>query len=379
MAPQYPFQLNTLNMPTIKFLDLQIQYQNLKSEIDNAVLGVLGSSAYVLGPEVEAFEKTFAAAHSATHGVAVNTGTSALHVALLAAGIGAGDEVITVPMTFTATVASISYCGATPVFVDVDAKSCTMDPSKIEASITPRTKAILPVHLYGQAADMDPIIEIARRHNLIVIEDCAQAHLALYKDRFVGSLGDFGAFSFYPGKNLGAYGEGGLVTTNNNDAAHRMRLLRDWGQVKKYHHEMLAYNYRMDGIQGAILRVKLNYLEGWTEQRRSRASLYKELLEGTDFNLCQELEGRRHVYHIFSVFHHQRDRLQAHLTSRGIQSGLHYPFPVHLQKAYSNLGHNVGDFPVSEFIASQQLSLPIYPEMPDEDVAYVAESLRAFN
>jgi len=365
-------------MSNIKFIDLQTQYQNIKSEIDKAVLGVLGSSAYVLGPEVEAFEKTFAAAHSASHGIAVNSGTSALHLALLAAGVGVGDEVITVPMTFTATVASISYCGAIPVFVDVDATTCTIDPNKIEERITPKTKAILPVHLYGQAAEMDPILEIARRHNLVVIEDCAQAHLALYKGRSVGSIGDFGAFSFYPGKNLGAYGEGGLVTTNNNEMAQKLRLLRDWGQVKKYHHEMLAYNYRMDGIQGAILRVKFQYLEGWTEQRRSKASMYRRLLGDTDLQLSKEIEDRRHVYHIFSIFHAERDRLQAHLNVIGIQSGLHYPFPVHLQKAYSYLGHKVGDFPVSELIANQQLSLPIYPEMPDEHIVCVAEALRNF-
>lgn len=365
-------------IPNIKFLDLQIQYQSIKSEIDNAVLGVLGGSTYVLGPEVEAFETNFAAAHSASHGVAVNSGTSALHLALLAAGIGPEDEVITVPMTFTATVAAISYCGATPVFVDVEAATCTMDPSRIEERITPKTKAILPVHLYGQAADMDPIIEIAHRRNLVVIEDCAQAHLALYKGRAVGSIGDFGAFSFYPGKNLGAYGEGGLVATNNGEMAQKLRLLRDWGQVKKYHHEMLAFNYRMDSIQGAILRVKFQYLEGWTKQRRSKASLYRQLLEGSGLQLSQEIEGRRHVYHIFSIFHSERDRLQAYLNAVGIQSGLHYPFPVHLQRAYTRLGYKAGDFPVSELIANRQLSLPIYPEMPDEHIAFVAESLRSF-
>lgn len=365
-------------MQTVKFLDLKIQYEAIKSEIDAAVIDTLGSSNYVLGPKVESFEKAFARVHNAQHGVAVNTGTSALHIALLAAGIGAGDEVITVPMTFTATVAAISYTQAKPVFVDIDPATFTMDPSKIEAQITPRTRAIMPVHLYGQAADMDPILAIAKAHDLVVIEDCAQAHLATYKGRRVGSLGDYGCFSFYPGKNLGAYGEGGMVITNDDAASTQMRLLRDWGQVSKYHHDMLAYNYRMDSIQGAVLDVKLTYLEGWTEQRRSRAALYCSLLKGSRFGFTQEAKDRRHVYHIFSVFHKDRARLQAHLNAHGVQNGMHYPYPVHLQKAYADLGHSEGDFPVSEQIANTQLSLPIYPEMLDSDVERVAQVLRSF-
>jgi len=366
-------------MSVVKYLDLQSQYQNIKTEINNAIQRVLDSSAYVLGPDVVSFEEEFAAAHSAKHGIAVNTGTSALHLALLAAGIGTGDEVITVSMTFTATVASILYCGATPVFVDVNPVTCTMDPGLIENRITPRTKAIMPVHLYGQAADMDPIFEIARQHGLIVIEDSAQAHLARYKDRSVGSIGDFAAFSFYPGKNLGAYGEGGLVMTDNAEMATKLRLLRDWGQVRKYHHEMLAYNYRMDGIQGAVLRVKLKYLDDWTEQRRSHAAMYRELLADSGLQLSQEVKGRRHVYHIFSVFHPERDRLMAHLQESGVQCGMHYPVPVHLQKAYEHLDYKAGDLPTSERIAAEQLSLPIYPEMPLEDVERVATALRAFS
>lgn len=366
-------------MSDVKFMDLKTQYLSIKDEVDAAVIEVLDSTAYVLGPKVEAFEKAFAKAHDAAHGVAVNTGTSALHVALLAAGIGNGDEVITVPMTFTATVAAISYTGATPVFVDVDPETFTMDPTQIAAKITQRTRAILPVHLYGQSADMEPIMEVARAHGLKVIEDCAQAHLATYKGQPVGSIGDYGCFSFYPGKNLGAYGEGGLVTTNDAAAADRMRLLRDWGQVRKYHHEMLAYNYRMDGIQGAILGVKLKYLDGWTEKRRSRAALYRDLLEGSDIKVTTEAPERRHVYHIFSVFHPERDRLQAHLSLAGVQAGLHYPFPVHLQKAYAVLGYRMGDFPVSEHIAKFQLSLPMYPELPDSDVARVVTALRSFS
>lgn len=365
-------------MRDVKFLDLKTQYLSIKEEVNAAVLDVLDSTAYVLGPKVQAFETAFAQAHHAAHGIAVNTGTSALHVALLAEGIGANDEVITIPMTFTATVAAISYTGAKPVFVDVDPVTLTMDPAQIAAKITPRTRAIMPVHLYGQAADMDSIMEIAREHGLKVIEDCAQAHLATYKGRPVGSIGDYGCFSFYPGKNLGAYGEGGLVTTNNDASAQHLRLLRDWGQVRKYNHEMLAYNYRMDGIQGAVLGVKLKYLDGWTEKRRSRAKLYRDLLEDSGLMVTNEADDRRHVYHIFSVFHTERDRLQAHLSDAGIQSGMHYPFPVHLQKAYSDLGHKLGDFPVSEQIANTQLSLPMYPELPDSDVERVVDALERF-
>jgi dTDP-4-amino-4,6-dideoxygalactose transaminase len=362
---------------TVKFLDLQAQYRAIKSEIDEAVLRTLDSAAYVLGPEVEAFEAEFAAAHGAAYGVACNTGTSALHLALLAAGVGPGDEVITVSMTFTATVASISYSGATPVFVDVDPASMTMDPALIEAAITPRTKAILPVHLYGQSADMDPIMAVAARHGLTVIEDCAQAHLAQYNGRPVGAIGAMGCFSFYPGKNLGAYGEGGLVTTNDAELAHKMRLLRDWGQSRKYHHEFLAYNYRMDGIQGAILRVKLRYLDGWTDLRGAHAARYNELL-GPAVETTTQLPGRRHAFHIFGVFHDERDRLQAWLGEQGVQTGIHYPFPVHLQKAYAQLGYSAGQFPVTERIASRELSLPMYPELPDADIVRVVEAVQAF-
>jgi len=363
---------------TVKFLDLQTQYQSIKQEVDEAVLGVLASSAYVLGPEVQKFEEAFAAAHGVAHGIACNSGTSALHLALLAANVGAGDEVITVSMTFTATAAAISYTGATPVFVDVDPESFTMDPAQVEAKITPKTKAIMPVHLYGQAADLDPLREIADRHGLTLIEDAAQAHLAEYKGRRVGGIGHVSGFSFYPGKNLGAYGEGGLVATNDDALAHKMRLLRDWGQQRKYHHEMLAYNYRMDGIQGAILRVKLRHLEGWTESRRRIAAMYQERLGNLGLRVAQELPERRHVYHIFSVFHPERDKLQAHLNEAGIQTGLHYPVPVHMQKAYEELGYREGDFPVTEQTAREQLSLPMYPEMPDEDVERVCEAVRAW-
>lgn len=363
---------------TVKFLDLQAQYQPIKAEIEEAVLGVLDTSVYVLGPKVQQFEEDFARAHGAAEGIAVNTGTSALHVALLAAGVGPGDEVITVSMTFTATVAAISYTGATPVFVDVDPESFTMDPARIEEKITARTKVIMPVHLYGQMADMDPIMEIARRRGLIVIEDAAQAHLATYKGRPAGGIGDIGCFSFYPGKNLGAYGEGGLATTSNPDFAHKIRLLRDWGQARKYHHEFLAYNYRMDAIQGAILGVKLKYLDGWTERRRENARQYQALLGNSGVRTATELAERRHVYHIFSVFHPERDRLQAALGEKDVQSGIHYPIPVHLQKAYAGLGYKEGDFPVTERTANEQLSLPMFAELTAGEVEQVAEAVRAF-
>jgi len=360
---------------TVKFLDLQAQYASIKAEADAAALAVLSSGQYVLGPEVEAFEREFAAAHDAGHAVALNTGTSALHLALLACGVGPGDEVIVPAMTFTATGAAVAYTGAKPVFVDVEPGRFTMDPAQIEGRITPRTKAIMPVHLYGQAADLDPVLAIAQRHGVKVIEDAAQAHLATYKGRKVGGIGDVSGFSFYPGKNLGACGEGGLAMTNDPAIAKRMRLLRDWGAERKYDHQMLAYNYRMDAIQGAILRVKLRRLEEWTEARRKVAARYQGRLGKLGIDVAQEVGDGRHVYHIFSIFHDRRDDLQAFLGERGIQSGKHYPVPLHLQEAYASLGHAKGDFPVAERVADTQLSLPIYPEMPDSDVDRVAEAV----
>jgi dTDP-4-amino-4,6-dideoxygalactose transaminase len=357
---------------TVPFLDLKAQYASIKKEVDEAVLRVLASATYVLGPEVEAFEKEFAARHSVKHAVAVNTGTSALHVALLAAGVKEGDEVITVAMTFIATVSAIRYTGATPVFVDVDPVTCTMDVSQIESKITPRTRAIMPVHLYGQPADMDPIMEIAKRRRLIVIEDAAQAHAAEYKGRRVGGIGHVAGFSFYPGKNLGAYGEAGIATTNDDKYAHTMRLLRDWGQEKKYYHDLHAFNYRMDAIQGAILRVKLRQLERWTDARRAHARRYDELLGKSGIKHATEAKGRKHVYHIYSVFHEQRSELQAALQAAGIHTGIHYPIPVHLQRAYADLGYNVGDLPVTETIALEQLSLPMFPELTDDQISRVA-------
>ena len=360
----------------IPLADLQGQYRSIKGEIDTAVVRVLDSAQYVLGDEVTAFEHEFGAHCGTRETVAVNSGTSALHLALLAAGVGPGDEVITVPFTFVATVAAITYTGATPVFVDIDPATCTMDPAGLEARLTPRTKAIVPVHLYGQTADMDPIVQIARRHGLTVIEDAAQAHLAQYQGRPCGSLGHMAAFSFYPGKNLGACGEGGAVVTNDPALAQTMRMLRDWGQAKKYEHTLRGFNYRMDGIQGAILRVKLRHLEAWTETRRRHAASYSALLGDGPVRLPVERAGSRHVYHVYTVRVAGRAAFQATLRDRGVQTGIHYPIPVHLQPAYAGLG-GPGDFPEAERAAAEVVSLPLYPEMTSAQIDEVAAGVRA--
>ena len=359
----------------IPFLDLKTQYISLKTEIDAAIQRVLDSTQFVLGDEVAAFEKEFATYTGTAHGIAVNSGTSALHLALLSLGIGRGDEVITVPFTFIATASAIDYTGARPVFVDVDPVSYTLDATQLEGAITSRTKAIMPVHLYGQPADMDPIREIARRHGLPVIEDAAQAHGAHYNGQPVGSLGDIACFSFYPGKNLGAYGEGGIVVTNNAEVAHTIRMLRDWGQKERYNHVLKGFNYRMDGFQGAILRVKLRHLEEWTERRRHHAGRYSNLLAGTDVVVPAESAYARHVFHVYAIRSENRDGLQAALRADGVQTGLHYPIPVHEQPAFQELGYAPDDFPVSHRLAREVLSLPMYPELTDDQVNRVAESV----
>lgn len=363
----------------IPFLDLKAQYVTIRDEIDVAIRGVLESTEFVLGSEVDAFEKEFAAYCRTRHGVGVNSGTSALHLAMLAAGIGPGDEVITVPLTFVATTAAIGYTGARPVFVDVDPESLTIDVGRIEQAITPRTKAIVPVHLYGQPADMDPILEIARARGLCVIEDAAQAHGAEYKGRRIGSLGDMGCFSYYPGKNLGAYGEGGMVVTDNPEYNRTLRMLRDWGAERKYDHVLRGYNYRMDGIQGAILRVKLRHLERWTEARRELASRYDRLLAGAA--VVTPYRGHadcRHVYHLYAIRVARRAALQQALHRQGIGTGIHYPTPVHLLPAYADLGHRRGDFPHAEAAAAEVLSLPLYPEMSISQCEEVAAAVRQF-
>jgi dTDP-4-amino-4,6-dideoxygalactose transaminase len=360
-------------MSMVPFVDLHSQYQSIKEEINAAVLGVFESTQFVLGKDVAAFEEEFSAYSGAAYGMGVNSGTSALHLALLAAGVGSGDEVITVPFTFVATAAAIGYCGARPVFVDIDPASYTMDVMQIEAAITAKTKAILPVHLYGQPADMDPIVEIARRHGLVVIEDAAQAHGAEYKGRRVGSLGDLGCFSFYPGKNLGAYGEGGMVVTNNPEYARTIRMLRDWGAERKYEHVLKGYNYRLEGLQGAILRVKLRYLEAWTEARRERARLYTSMLKHSGLVLPREADHIRHVFHVYGVLAEDRHALQQRMHAEGVQTGIHYPIPVHLLPAYADLGYERGDFPCSEHVAAQELSLPMYPELTKAQISTVVE------
>jgi dTDP-4-amino-4,6-dideoxygalactose transaminase len=361
----------------IPFLDLKTQYADIKADVAAAVMHVLESGHYVLGPEVEAFEREFADYCQAPHGAAVNSGTSALHLALLAAGIGPGDEVITTPFTFVATAAAVCNAGARPVFVDIRPESFTLDPAQIEAAITPRTRAIIPVHLYGQTADMDPILEIANRHGLTVIEDACQAHGAEYEGRRAGSMGDLGCFSFYPGKNLGAYGEGGFVVARDAEHAKKVRMLRDWGQERKYEHVLPGFNFRMDGIQGAILRVKLRRLEEWTEGRRAAAKRYARLLADAGVGIPAEMPYARHVYHVYAIRTDDRRGLQEALAAEQIQSGIHYPIPVHLQPAYASLGYKAGDFPEAEAAAREVLSLPMFPELAEPEQARVAEVLSA--
>ena len=347
----------------IPFLDLKAQYTSIKDEVNSAIQEVLDSCQFTLGSEVVAFEEEFAAYSGAKIGVGVNTGTSALHLALLAAGVQPGDEVITVPFTFVATVAAIHYTGARPVFVDIDPRSFNMNTAALEAAITSKTKVILPVHLYGQPADMDPILEIAKKHGLIVIEDAAQAHGAEYKGRRVGGLGAMACFSFYHGKNLGAYGEGGMVVTNDPAYARTLRMLRDWGAERKYEHVLKGYNYRLEGIQGAVLRVKLRHLEAWTEARRSAAVRYDRLLAGSGVPTPEAMSYARHVYHIYAIRTLHRQAWQQALQTQGIQTGIHYPTPVHMLPAYADLGYRKGQFPQAEKAANEVLSLPMFAEL----------------
>ena len=364
---------------TVPFVALKAQYHSIKSEIDEAAIRVFESSQFVLGPEVASFEKDFAVYCGVEQAIGVNSGTSALHLALLASGVGPGDEVITIPFTFVATVAAVGYTGAKAVFVDIDPKSFTMDPSKIEAAITPKTKVIMPVHLYGQCADMDPILSIAKKHKLVVIEDAAQAHGVEYKGKKAGSMGDLGCFSFYPGKNLGAYGEGGMVTTNNPEYTRTIRMLRDWGAEKKYQHVLKGFNFRLEGIQGAILKVKLKYLEKWSESRRSHAALYTKLLVGSAVTTPDVMPYGKPVFHVYAVRTPAREDLMAFLTAEGIQHGIHYPIPVHLLPAHADLGYKVGDFPNSEKAANEVLSLPMFAELTDEQIKAVCDAIQKWS
>lgn len=361
----------------IPLVDLKAQLGSIRPEIDAALARVLDGGQFVLGDEVTSFEREFADYCGGGEAVAVNSGTSALHLALLAAGVGPGDEVITVPFTFVATVSAIVYAGATPRFVDIEPVHFTMDAAAVEAAITPRTRAIVPVHLYGQPADMEPILALARRRGLVVIEDAAQAHGAEYYGRRCGSMGDLAAFSFYPAKNLGACGEGGAVVTHNAEYASRIRMLRDWGQGQKYEHRLKGFNYRMDAFQGAILRVKLRHLERWTEARRSRAALYGRLLSDSPVRPPVERAGCRHVYHVYTVRVANREAFQACLRERGVNTGIHYPIPVHQQPAHADLGYRGGDFPHSEQAAAEVLSLPMFPELTDAQVEAVAAAVGA--
>jgi dTDP-4-amino-4,6-dideoxygalactose transaminase len=359
----------------VPYLDLKAQYRSIKSEIDEAVARLLDSCQFVLGPEVAEFEKDFASYCGTSECIALNSGTSALHLALLAGGVGPGDEVITVPFTFVASVATILYAGAKPVLVDIEPRTFNMNPDALQAAISPRTKAIVPVHLYGHPADMDPILEVARKHNLVVIEDAAQAHGATYKGRSAGSVGDIACFSFYPTKNLGAYGEGGAVTTSNPEYARTIRMLRDWGQDRKYHHLLHGYNYRMEGFQGAILRVKLRHLERWIERRRAIVKTYNEQLAGLDVVRPAEMPWARHVYHLYTLRSDNRDALQADLLNEGIQTGVHYSTPAHLLPAYAHLGYGPNSFPESKKAAREVLSLPLYPELTESQVQTVLDAL----
>ena len=355
----------------IPFLDLKAEYLSIKEELEAAVLKALASTQYALGSEVAAFEQEFAAFCGAESAVAMNSGTSALHVALLAAGVERGDEVITVASTFVATVAAIDYVGARPVFVDVEPGTPNIDTSKIMARVTEKTKAIVPVHLHGHPSDMDPILDIAASCGLRVIEDAAQAHDSEYKGRRVGSIGDLGCFSFYPGKNLGAVGEGGMLVTNSAEYADIARKLRDWGQSAKYHHDLKGFNYRMDGIQGAALRVKLRHLPNWTAARRRNAEIYNRLLADTHVVAPVEEPYARHVYHVYAIRTPNRDGIQSLLQENGIQTGIHYPIPVHMQKAYAEFGFAEGHLPITEQVAKEQLSLPMFAELTEAQIQEV--------
>jgi len=361
----------------IPFLDLKAHHDSIREELDTAIREVIDSNAFAGGPFVAKFEQDFATYCGAAHAIGVGNGTDALWLTLLALGVGAGDEVITVPMTFMATAEAISYCGAKPVFVDIDERTYTLDPDLLERAINPRTKAIIPVHLFGQPADMDAIHAIAQRRGLPVIEDACQAHGAEHRGQKVGSSGISGCFSFYPGKNLGALGEAGAVVTNDEALRNKIQMLRDHGQAKKYHHAVIGWNARMDGIQGAALRVKLKYLDRANEARRANARFYDQHLAGVEeIILPTEAEYARHVYHLYVVRVQERDRVLQAMANRGIACGIHYPIPVHLQEAYRFLGHQKGSFPVAERCADEFLSLPMYPELTTSQLEAVVHGLK---
>lgn len=362
----------------IPYLDLPAQMRGLRRDIDAAIARTLDQCSFCLGPDVVQFEKDFAQYCGAEHCVAFNSGTSALHVAMLLLNVGRGDEVITTPYTFVATSWAISYVGATPVYVDIDDATFNLNPALVERAITPRTKAILPVHLYGHPADLDPLLELSRRHKLPLVEDAAQAHGAVYHGRKVGTAGVMSCFSFYPGKNLGAYGEGGGLVTNNAAFAARAKALREHGSTQRYYHDEIGFNYRMEGIQGAVLGVKLKHLDSWSRERRRVARRYQELLADTPLQLPREAQNTESAWHLFVVRHARRDELKQHLDSHRVGCALHYPLPLHLQKCYASLGYKAGDFPLAEKAARECLSLPIYPELTDSQIQRVAEVIKDF-
>lgn len=360
----------------VPFLDLKAQYRSIKSEVDPAIQDVIESCAFALGPAVERFEKAFAEYCGSKHCIAVGNGTSAIELILMAHGIGRGDEVITVTNSFFASAEAISLIGATPVLVDCNEEDALIDTTKIEATITTKTKAILPVHLYGQCADMDEVKKIATKHKLLVIEDACQAHGSGYKGKRAGALGDAAAFSFYPGKNLGAYGEGGGITTDDDAIAKKIRMLRDHGMAEKYKHAVVGRNERLDGIQGAVLGVKLAHLETWNTARRQHAALYRELLsKNPNITLFKTHDDRVHNFHLFVVRIKNRDAVQMKFKDKGIQSGIHYPIPIHMQEAYAGIWKK-GDFPVAETMASELLSLPMYAELTEAHIREVAVAIQ---
>jgi len=362
----------------ITFFDLKEQYEKIKDEIDNAIINVLKKGNFILGRELELFEKEFAECCKVKFAIGVSSGTFALFLALKSLGIKKGDEVITVPNTFIATAYAISYTGAKPVFVDIEDDTYNIDISKIEEKITERTKAILPVHLFGHPVDMDPILQIAEEHDLKIIEDAAQSLGSEYKGRKIGCFGDVAAFSFYPTKNIGAYGDGGIVITNDSKIAEKIRLLRNYGQNVKYHHILRGFNSRLDEIQAAILRIKLKKLNKWNDIRRKNAKLYNKLLKTT--NVIRPIERRdcKHVYYLYVIRSSQRDKLQEWLKSKKIETMIHYPIPIHLQDAYKDLGYRRGDFPITEKCVDEILSLPMFPELKSDQIKEIAIRIRNF-
>jgi dTDP-4-amino-4,6-dideoxygalactose transaminase len=362
----------------VPYLDLKAQQRSIRAELDGAIARTLDNCSFCLGPDVAQFEKDFAAFSGAHHCVAMNSGTSALHIAMILLGVGPGDEVITTPYTFIATSWAISYCGAKPVFVDIEDSSFNLDAGLVARAITPRTKAVMPVHLYGQPCDLDPLVDLCREYKLPLVEDAAQAHGAKYKGQPIGTFGEISCFSFYPAKNLGAAGEGGALVTNNAEFAARARALREHGSTKRYQHDEIGFNYRMEGIQGAVLGVKLKYLAKWQEGRRRVAMRYHELLKATPLQLPIEPGYARSAWHLYTVRHARRDELKAHLDANGIGNAVHYPMPVHLQKAYAGLGYKPGDFPVAEKASREVLSLPMYAELTEAQLQRVAGTIKDF-